>query len=145
MKESSVCYCGLYCENCATKARVVPAAQTLYKEMQQAGFEEVVPFLPNGEAFWSVLKSMAEEGTCDSCKAGSGNPDCAIRLCAKEKGVEVCALCECYPCPHFDELLKGYPVLKQDNALLREEGMAAWGRMQDGRRAEGFTYTNTPE
>jgi len=33
-------------------------------------------------------------------------------------------------------------VLKKDNALLREEGMEAWMKLQDERRAQGVTYSD---
>lgn len=140
MKKEYQCYCGLYCENCGTKAKVEPAAKVLYEEMIKAGFEDMVSFIPNGAAFWAFLKSMAQEGTCNSCKAGSGNPACTIRICAKEKAIELCALCPSYPCDKFADLFKGYPMLKEDNALLRDKGPEAWANLQDQRKATGYTY-----
>jgi len=145
MNKAYICYCGLYCENCAVKAKVAPAAKTLYDEMVKAGFEGVIQYIPGGDGFWPFLKSMVEDGLCISCKDGGGNPGCAVRICAKEKAVEVCALCETYPCERFDAFFRqsvGYPTLKQDNALLREQGMAAWAKLQDERRRNGFTYSN---
>ena len=142
MEYKYTCYCGLYCENCATKARVEPAAKVLPLEMEKAGFEDIMQYLPEGDAFWRFLSGMAAEGCCASCREGSGDPGCSIRLCAQQKKVELCALCDEYPCPRFDDFFEGYPVLRQDNALLRDQGMDAWGRMQDERRAKGFAYTN---
>ena len=140
MDKQYMCYCGLYCENCAVKVKVEPAARTLYEEMQKAGFEEIVHFLPGGGGFWQFLKGMTEEGVCLSCRQGSGNPGCAVRICAQEKGVEMCALCGDYPCGKFAQFFEGYPVLEPDNALLRENP-AAWAALQDGRRERGFTYS----
>ena len=140
MDKKYACYCGLYCENCAVKVKVEPAAKALYGEMAKLGFEEIMPFFPDGEKFWSFLKRMAVEGVCISCKAGSGNPGCQIRLCAKEKNVEMCALCESYPCEHFTNFFKGYPMLKRDNAVLRDNGWEAWGKIQDERHTKGFTF-----
>lgn len=140
MDKKYMCYCGLYCENCATKARVEPAALVLYEEMKKAGFEDVIQFLPDGIPFWNILRSIAEEGACVSCKGGSGNPACEIRLCAKEKGVSVCACCDLYPCDKFGDFLNSYPMLKEDNALLRDKGIAAWSSLQDERKANGYTY-----
>ncbi len=140
-----MCYCGLYCENCATKARVEPAAQVLHREMKQAGFEDIVQFLPDGDAFWNFLKSMAEEGTCVSCQSGSGDPGCKIRRCAKEKGVKMCALCDSYPCGKISGIFACYPVLKEDNALLRGEGIEAWAKLQDKRKANEYTYVEHQE
>ncbi len=140
MERKYACYCGLYCENCAVKVKVEPAAKVLYAEMEKLGFEEIMPFFSDGEKFWSFLKSMTVEGVCISCKAGSGNPGCQIRLCAKERNVEMCALCESYPCVHFTEFFKGYSRRKNDNSVLRENGWAAWGKLQDERQAKGAGF-----
>ncbi len=136
MNEKYTCYCGLYCESCAVRARVNPAARLLHDEMKNAGFEEVLPFLPDGSNFWSFLKEMAENGACESCRAGSGNPACEIRICAKEKGVSMCAFCESYPCGKLTDFLGSHPTLKEDNELLRSIGIEEWGRLQDKRAEE---------
>ena len=135
-----MCYCGLYCENCAVKVKVEPASKILYEEMKKAGFEEIIHLIPDGDRFWSFLKSMVVHGVCVSCKEGSGNPGCAVRICAKEKNVEMCALCESYPCENFASFFEGYPVLKHDNSVLCEQGIDAWSKLQDERQARGFTY-----
>ena len=143
MNRKYICYCGLYCENCAVKVKVEPAAKVLYEEMKKAGFEEIIDMIPDSGGFWSFLKNMAEQGVCISCKEGSGNPGCKVRLCAQEKNVEMCALCESYPCELFARYFEGYPVLQSDNAILREKDMDAWSKLQDERRARGFTYAET--
>ncbi|MCL2608233.1 MAG: DUF3795 domain-containing protein [Methanomassiliicoccaceae archaeon] len=140
MRKEYMCYCGLYCGNCAVKAKVEPAALVLYDEMQKAGFEDVIDSIPGGGGFWAFLKEMAENGACTSCKEGGGNPGCAIRTCAEERGVEMCALCADYPCDLFDGFLERYPTLRTDNLVLREKGINAWAKMQDERRSKGFTY-----
>jgi len=142
MDKKFSCYCGLYCVNCAVKVKVEPASKILYDEMKTAGFEEIIKFIPDGDKFWAFLKSMAVDGVCVSCRDGSGNPGCEVRECAREKGVEMCAFCESYPCARIDSFDAGYPVLKQDNALLREKGWDVWGKMQDERQTGGFTYSH---
>ena len=142
MNPKYICYCGLYCENCAVKVKIEPAAKTLYEEMKKGGFEEVIQFIPGGDKFWPFLKGMVDPGICVSCKDGGGNPGCAVRICAKEKGVELCALCADYPCDKFDAFFKGYPVLKSDNLLLKEKGMEAWSALQNERKKRGFTYAD---
>jgi len=142
MNKKLTCYCGLYCENCAVKAKIEPAAKVLQEEMKKAGFEEIIPFLPGGEGFWSFLNGMVNDGICVSCREGSGNPGCAVRICAQEKGVEMCAFCSEYPCEKFADFFKGYPMLEQDNALLREKGWDAWAELQNERKMKGFTYSD---
>lgn len=142
MDKNYSCYCGLYCEHCAVKVKVEPAAKVLYKEMKKLGFEEIIPFFHDGETFWSFLKGMSNNGVCISCRAGSGNPGCKVRLCAKEKNVDMCAFCESYPCVHFKDFFEGYPQLKQDNSILREKGWESWGKLQDKRLTKGFAFAN---
>ena len=144
MDKTYSCYCGLCCESCAVKAKVEPAAKVLYAEMKSAGFEDIINFIPGGEGFWPFLKGIAGDGLCISCRDGGGNPGCAIRLCAKEKGADMCAFCDDYPCDKIAAFLKasvGYSVLEQDNALLRDKGWDAWFELQTERRASGFTYS----
>ena len=140
MNREYICYCGLYCENCAVKVKVEPASRVLYEEMKKAGFEEIIHMIPDGDRFWSFLRGMVVDGVCVSCKAGSGNPECKVRICAKEKDIEMCALCESYPCELFARYFEGYPILKHDNSVLREKGFEAWSKLQDERQVRGFTY-----
>jgi len=142
MDEKYACYCGLCCKNCAVKVKVDPAAKILYNEMKVAGFDDVVHFFPNGDVFWSFLKDMVENGTCTSCREGSGNPDCAVRACAEEKRIKMCAFCKDYPCEHFVDIFKGLPILQHDNDLLREKGMGEWLKLQDKRCVSGFAYAD---
>jgi hypothetical protein len=121
--------------------KVEPTAKVLHREMQQAGFEYFIHAMPNGEAFWAFLKNMSEAGVCTSCRQGSGDPNCPIRLCAKEKSIDVCALCDEYPCKHFEAVFKVQAGLKGDNALLRDQGLEEWAKMQNERRRQNFCYT----
>ena len=142
MYKKYMCYCGLYCENCAVKAKVEPASKVLYEEMKKAGFEDIIHFIPDGEGFWRFLKTISQEGACISCQEGSGNPGCAVRICAKEKEIEMCALCGEYPCDKFDEFFKTYPTLKNDNDILRKDGLEQWATIQDERKEKKFTYSD---
>ena len=140
MDNKYICYCGLYCESCAVKAKVEPAANVLFNEMKKAGFEEVISFIPGGDGFWPFLKGMAENGICISCRDGSGDPGCSIRICAKDKGVEMCAFCEDYPCDKLTAFFDRNPVLRCDNSLLRGKGRQAWEELQDKRRSDGYIF-----
>jgi len=132
------CYCGLYCENCAVKVKVEPAAKVLFDEMKKAGFEEVINYIPGGDGFWLFLKGMAIDGVCVSCRDGSGDPGCSIRICAKDRGVDMCVMCSDYPCEKIEDLFARNPVLKDDNALLRDKGWEAWAALQDKRISDGY-------
>jgi hypothetical protein len=143
MEKKDACYCGLYCGNCPVKVKVELASKALYQEMENLGFEGIISFFPDGKKFWSFLKGMTTDGLCTSCKAGSGNPACKVRLCAQEKNIEMCALCESYPCDYFAEFFQAYPTLKEDNSFLQEQGWESWAKYQDKRQLQGtgFAYT----
>ncbi len=100
--------------------------------------------MPDGKPFRDFLTGMNETGTCTSCITGGGHPDCAIRICVKEKSVKVCAFCKSFPCRLFDPMLATYPGLLSDNELLRDKGWEKWGRLQKERHACGFTYPYEP-
>jgi len=141
MDSEYVCYCGFYCECCVVKARIGPAAQNLHKEMKNGGFEDYIKYIPGGNEFWPFLKNMSEKGLCISCKEGGGDPGCNIRNCAKEKDIEMCALCTDYPCNYF-EPFKESKILFADNEVLREKGLEEWSKMQDERVAKKFCYSD---
>ena len=115
-----------------------PAAKVLQEEMKKAGFEDIINFIPGGDGFWAFLNGMVKDGVCVSCRDGSGNPACAVRICAQEKGVEMCAFCNEYPCDTFTDFFKGYPMLENDNALLRDKGWDVWAALQDERKERGI-------
>jgi hypothetical protein len=55
--------------------------------------------------FWRVLESLCEgDSLCPGCHASDGPPLCEIRQCARERGIEVCAFCESYPCERIREI-----------------------------------------
>ena len=143
MEKKYICYCGLYCKNCAVKVKVEPASKILYEEMKKAGFEDIIHMIQGGDNFWSFLKEMVNSGVCISCQGGGGNPNCTVRICAKEKKVEMCALCDSYPCETFGKYFEGYPMLRKDNELLRKEGMNVWSKFQNERCERGYTYSDS--
>ena len=142
MDEKYTCYCGLYCGNCAVKVKIRPAAEALEDEMQKAGFDEIIQYIPGGEEFWSFLKGMSEKGLCISCRDWGGNPGCEVRICAKKKDIKMCALCKRYPCEKFDAFFENYPTLKDDNELLRKKGWDAWEKLQDERILKSYSYSD---
>ena len=56
---------------------------------------------------------MTKYAYCAGCEKGGGPPDCAIRLCAKEKGFSLCNECgELESCTKFDWLGEYSKTLK---------------------------------
>ena len=51
MKKEYICYCGLYCEACAVKSKVEPAAKILHEEIKKPDLKILYIYCPMGKAF----------------------------------------------------------------------------------------------
>jgi hypothetical protein len=138
----NVTYCGLHCRLCATKSRIPQTAIALRDTLAADGWEDYGEYIvPDFKVFWSTLKKLAGfEDECPDCREGCGDPGCTIRKCAKERGTELCPLCEEYPCQHIHALARRYPNLIADGRRLKDIGVKAWVCEQEERRKTGFCY-----
>jgi hypothetical protein len=142
-KLSLVTYCGLYCPLCAQRGRIPRQAQALKESMAKEGYEFWGRELPGFEAFWMFLSDLADpDKGCPGCRQGGGYPPCAIRACARERSVEVCAFCEQFPCERIQSFAQVYPTLIADGERLRKIGIDAWIAEQEQRAATGFAYAD---
>ena len=124
-----IAYCGLNCRMCNLTTILPETAQKLYQIMKDDGWEFFGSIVHKEfNDFWKVLNSLAGlQENCPLCKGGCGNPDCKLRICAREKGLEVCAFCNSYPCADLQEFQKGrYTFLEANNLSLREKGLERW-------------------
>ncbi|HOZ00325.1 MAG TPA: DUF3795 domain-containing protein [Candidatus Syntrophosphaera sp.] len=124
-----IAYCGLNCRLCNLVTVLPDAAAKLQKIMSEDGWEHFGPLVyPEFAGFWKILSALAiNNETCPLCKGGCGNPDCKLRLCAKERGLRLCAECGDYPCQPLREFYSGhYEKLAQNNERIREIGIEAW-------------------
>ena len=140
---AQVTYCGLYCGLCSQRNRIPPRARALQEAMHKDGWELWGPGIPGFEAFWSFLGGLASSEPRCSCREGRcGPPFCGIRKCAQEKGIEVCAFCDDYPCERILGLAKGYVTLLADGQRMRAIGIDAWIQEQEERCKTGFAYVD---
>jgi len=66
---------------------------------------------------------MTTYARCAGCHSGGGPPDCAIRLCARERGHELCSSCaDLEGCTNF-EWLRDYGQQVKDN-LIQSRGLS---------------------
>ena len=138
----NVTYCGLYCGLCSMGGRVPEQAAALRDTLRKDGAEGWGQQVPGFPEFWSYLETLAGGPTC-SCREGEcGPPFCAIRKCARERGIDVCAFCEDYPCGRILGLAKGYVTMIADGARMKEIGLDRWIEEQEQRKATGFAYVD---
>jgi hypothetical protein len=138
-----VAYCGLYCGLCGERNRIPVRAKALREAMVAEGYAAWGSEVPGCEGFWSFLGGLCDpETTCPGCRGDGGPPRCAIRACAREKGVEVCVRCGDFPCERVQQLAQGYPTLVADARRLERIGHKAWIEEQERRAETGFCYAD---
>ena len=141
---NKVTFCGLYCGLCSRRNRTPRQAAALRDTLRTDGWEYWAPSdVPGFGPFWEFLNALANGEERCSCRAGTCGPGfCAIRTCASERGVDVCAFCDDYPCDRIMGLARGYPTMLADGARMKEKGLEAWIAEQEARATTGFCYAD---
>jgi hypothetical protein len=124
--------CGIVCGACVLgNGAIAETAAKTKSYITGYGIKEWAPMVPGGaEIDWTetekTLDWMTKYAGCLGCEKGGGPPDCAIRLCANEKGFQLCSQCgELDDCGKF-EWLGGYAAtlkdtLSQNKGKTKEE------------------------
>jgi hypothetical protein len=124
--------CGIVCASCPLgSGSVAESAARTKKNIADCQIPMWSPYVPGGESIdWAAvdrgLEWMEKNACCAGCANGGGPPDCTIRICARERGYELCSSCsDLDGCTKFGWLgEKGSALkesLKENRALSREE------------------------
>jgi hypothetical protein len=137
-----VTYCGLYCDLCAARTRIPRRAAALQAAMSEEGWVFWGHSIPGFTDFWPFLEELSSGEGCPGCRAGGGYPGCQIRVCAKERGLELCSQCADFPCEHVEALAARYPTLIADNVRMKAVGLEQWLIEQKERVRRGVVYAD---
>jgi len=118
-KEKLIGYCGLYCGDCSGyKGTIANLARDLRKELDRERFGELakilskIPFFKALEGFpqcCEVLDTLPKMRCKKTCRGNGGPPDCEIRKCNRNKGLDGCWQCEAFKtCTKLDFLKAGH-------------------------------------
>ena len=135
-KKDYVSYCGLYCKLCQFTYNLADNLKRDLKHRHGDGFAKDAP------EFWRTLSmlSIKPKGNCRKGGCNDGFP-CAIRQCAKEKGVFTCPECETYPCTRIKTLAGGTAYnMVFDGHRMKDIGLDEWLQEQEERIKDGFHY-----
>ncbi len=128
-------YCGLYCDACAIKNGQIRNAATAFQGMLNAydypeGALTAADFFPAAKyypEFDGVLEWLTTQD-CPGCLQGGVNPECAIRICAREKGLAGCWKCS-------------QDVGAAENRKgIRQMDLETWLAEQAAKVEDGFSY-----
>ena len=127
-----VTYCGVYGGTCAYyigHSALRETALLLYEITNAIGFQHWMPErvkdfdyneFHKGLAFSSDPESRSFYTKC--CKDSSGRPDCPMRNCRRERGLDICFDCDEFP---YD-IVAGDPRMIRRGKECRETGKDEW-------------------
>lgn len=112
IEKNQVGPCGIVCISCPLGSGTVAktAGQTRgfiegYKISEWAPYVSMDGERIDWDQVVRGMEWMMKYAVCAGCESGGGPPDCTIRICAKENGVELCSSCdELSSCDKFDWL-----------------------------------------
>ncbi len=147
MDPEYVAYCGYYyCRLCGYHSgKLVAAAQQLYDEAKGYRSLELIVKSKNAFDFDEFLKGLVwlahQDHPCKGCRQGGGwswRPDCPIRTCCIEKGVDFCYQCSAFPCSTLTEgpLQEYMQRFIEANRQIQRIGLKDWIKQRYGRRAK---------
>ena len=147
--EDLITYCGGYCGECAlfTGFTALREAASLLGEISDThGLQNWIPeaFIPEAEnkfdytefrkglAFFSDLESFFACRRC--CKSGDGRPDCPMRICCRERALDICYDCGDFPC---NKVEWGPRMMKRADEY-RKLGKEGWLQEREKSANQGF-------
>jgi hypothetical protein len=109
-------FCGIWCGSCsAGNGSIMELARRFEKIATNYKLEKWVPKDFDFNEFMKGLASMQSMPLCLGCRKGGGNPNCTVRICALQKGVNDCSQCnQLIECRQFEHLEQEKPKIKQD-------------------------------
>jgi hypothetical protein len=137
-----VTYCGLHCDLCSARSRIPQRAKALQQAMADEGWPYWGRDFPGFTDFWAFLEGLHTDGGCPGCRAG-GDPGCQIRVCARERRLDLCNQCGDFPCEHIQALAARYPTLVADNRRMGAVALDQWLEEQLERKRRGFIYADS--
>ena len=108
-------YCGLNCSKCYIQTgNLGKAVENLWFEIEQANLNkywEEIPILGDYSSFEKTLHGLTKLQCSEFCRSDGGNPECAIRICCREKNFEGCWSCSKFE--NCDKLMEDFLKLIQ--------------------------------
>jgi hypothetical protein len=136
--EKLIGYCGLYCGDCSGyKGTIADLARNLRKELERERFADLaeflskIPFFKAFEGFGQcceVLETLPKLRCRKTCRGNGGPPDCKIRKCSRENGLDGCWQCGAFKtCAKLEFLKAGHGDAHLRNlSKIKRRGAAAF-------------------
>ena len=132
--KAQIGYCGIWCGSCVAGNGALRELSGRFADVVgNYGLEEWVPPCFDFKEFSKGLESIEEMPLCGGCRSGDGSPDCPMRLCAIDRGVEDCIECGQHEvCGNTERFLKmrtgafGAGLIVKEGKGDRDELIESW-------------------
>ena len=116
-------YCGIWCGSCVAGNGTLQELTRRYKAITEAyDLKEWAPKDFDYGEFSKGLASIRDMPLCPGCLKDGGNPDCAMRTCAREKQTDECVDCpEPESCAHREALDKMRTAAREAGLFVKTE------------------------
>ena len=122
IKDISCCGC-YYCKKCAYyTGEITSLAENLLEYVKK--YRSLAFFNKSDTFSYTELKVslewLSERELCKGCRSsgkGSWWPDCPIRKCILEKGIDFCFNCDLFPCDKIEKTTIKDRIIKANNYL----------------------------
>lgn len=142
-------FCGLYCGDC------IPANQSLFdtaaalkQQLESCQFEKYAEHKSATNRtfnayriFREVLDAILTLRCPKTCFQSGGNPDCAIRVCARQRGLEGCWLCQDFETCEALKIMGTChgDTVKHNLRMIRQHGVENWSHT----RGKHYVWQNS--
>ena len=133
-------YCGVCCSHCGMQTRIPKMASELKRFVQAYRYGEWIGHVTQTIEFDSFMKALSwfANSNCSGCLQGGGMPNCEVRNCYKEKGLE-----NCYSRKNFLKCEKlGYQKetheVDESYARIKQIGYKNWLKEQEEKATANF-------
>jgi hypothetical protein len=143
-REDLMTYCGAYGGTCARYHGYTAfrEAASMLREIADAhGFQYWMPGAVKDFDYTEFRKGLAFFSDADSwlvcrgsCKSGDGRPNCPMRDCCRERGLDTCFDCGDFPC----RKVEWHPRIIKRAEEYKKLGKEEWLREQEKKAKQGL-------
>jgi hypothetical protein len=93
--KNQIGFCGIWCGSCVVGNETLRELTRRYEEIVKGyGLESWAPKDFDFKELVKALASIQAMPLCLGCLKGDGKPDCEIRICALDKNIADCSVCD---------------------------------------------------
>ena len=121
--KNQIGYCGIWCGSCVAGNGAIREFSGRFADtVDSFGLKGWAPSTFDFDEFYKGLQALEGMPLCEGCVKGDGAPDCAIRACALDRGVEDCVECgQLNECGNSDRIAKMRTAARNAGLFVKDK------------------------